>query len=295
MNIISLHCNILKLIDKNYWSLSLTWCRVFLAVSLLLNLIFNSNETLLINPKKNISFENPEFYSLYTIFDHQIAKYISISILFVVISGFFIKATSILHFWVAFSFNVSAKLLEGGDQVVLIYSFLLIPILLMDNRKNHWVESKATEIAFNKKTIAFCTVLLMKIQFFVIYFIAAVSKFNHKEWYNGTALYYWFNDKVFGLNSIYLSIFNPLLKNSFFIVAITWGTLLVELLIAYSAFSKNPTYKTVCFVLGFSLHFGIALLLGLWSFFFAMLAILTYILLDLNKVKFYNEKILSKL
>ena len=295
MNIISLHNIILKLTDRNYWSVSLTWCRVFLAVSLLLNLIFNSNETLMINPKKNISFDAPEFYSLYSIFEPQIAKYISILILFTVISGYFIKITSFLHFWVAFSFNISAKLLEGGDQVVLIYSFLLIPILLMDNRKNHWFKATNLYLTFNKKTIAFCTLLLMKIQFFVIYFIAAVSKFNHKEWHNGTALYYWFNDKVFGLNSIMLNIFNPLLKNSFFIIAITWGTLLIELLISYGAFSKSQTYKTICFALGFSLHFGIALLLGLWSFFFAMLAILTYILLDLNKVKFYNEKILSKL
>lgn len=295
MKIISLHNSIVKLIDYNYWSLSLTCCRVFLAVSLLINLIFNSNETLLIHPSKNISFDSPEFYSLYFIFDPQIAKYISIFILSTVISGYFIKVTSFLHFWVAFSFNVSAKLLEGGDQVVLIYSFLLIPILLMDNRINHWSKAKNSYLSFNKKTIAFCTLLLMKMQFFVIYFIAAVSKFNHKEWHNGTALYYWFNDKVFGLNSIMLDLFNPLIKNSFFIIALTWGTLLIELLIAYSAFSKNQTYKTICFILAFLLHFGIALLLGLWSFFFAMLGIITYILLDLNKEQFYNEKVLSKL
>lgn len=290
-----IYSRILGIVSKNFWSQSLTWSRVFFAVSTLLNLVFNSNKTLVINSNRIYNIKDPEYYSIYNILDPFFGKIISIIILISVIIGYFPKITSILHFWVAYSFNVSAKMIEGGDQVVMIYTMLLIPLMLLDKRKNHWTSNKAHSYSFQQKTIGFCTVLLMKTQCFVIYFVAAVSKFSHNEWRNGTAIYYWFYDEVFGLNETMLCIITPFLKNSYFIVIMTWGTLLLELLLAYSAFSRSSIYRIICYFCGALFHLAIAGFLGLWSFFFAMLGVLTYILLDLDKVKFYYEKILSKL
>lgn len=107
----------------------------------------------------------------------------------------------------------------------------------------------------------FCD-LLIKIHFFIIYFFASVSKFSVTEWKNGTAIYYWFSDPVFGLNESLSYLILPMLKNPYVVTLSTWFVLVLELFIAFSVFISAKKYKQIAFFLGLFFHFFIGLFLA---------------------------------
>lgn len=65
----------------------------------------------------------------------------------------------------------------------------------------------------------------------VIYFHASVGKFPVQEWAEGTAVYYWFNNAVFGMSDYMKVILNPFLANDIGVALFTYGTLWFELLL----------------------------------------------------------------
>lgn len=103
----------------------------------------------------------------------------------------------------------------------------------------------------------------------VIYFHAAVGKFAHSEWANGTALYYWLNHSFFGMPE-YLSFTNTLLSNSYFIILATFGVLIIEILLFLAIFS-NSKYKIFMFYIAIPFHLLIIFYMGIFSFFFFIL------------------------
>ena len=74
-----------------------------------------------------------------------------------------------------------------------------------------------------------------------------------------------------------------MLKNPYFLTISTWSVLLVELIIAYSVFSKSNNFKEIVLYLGLFFHLFIGLFFGLWSLFFAMAGLLTYVLFNSRK------------
>lgn len=270
-------------IDKDYHTLAISIARSLFAISLLLNLLFNSDSELFIELKSNLGYTNFEFYSIFQIFNNLlISRIIIFLILVAVLSGYFPAITSIFHSWATFSYMFSSVMIEGGDQIAHLIVFLFVPILIFDRRKNHWQKSEPLN-NFYKNTVCFFADLLIRVQFFIIYFFASVGKFNSPEWKNGTSLYYWFSNKVFGLNDFTGSIVLPMLKNPYFLTISTWSVLLVELIIAYSVFSKSNNFKEIVLYLGLFFHLFIGLFFGLWSFFFAMAGLLTYVLFNSRK------------
>ena len=182
--------------------------RSLIALGTLLTLLFNSNDVLLqkINSNEFINpFLNPiaplnqyNFFVMFGIENFFITKIIAIIILCFVISGFFIKITAILHWWVTISFFLFSSVIDGGDQIASIITLFLIPICLTDKRKNHWL--KVDKQASPLNIIGIFSVNLIRLQMAVVYLHASCGKFLVEEWYNGTALYYWFNHSFFGTN-----------------------------------------------------------------------------------------------
>lgn len=78
---------------------------------------------------------------------------------------------------------------------------------------------------------------IIKIQVFVIYLNAALERLKNKEWAEGTAIYYFFSDPVFGLPDYQLNLLNPLLESNY-IVVITWLVTIFELFLAASIVSN---------------------------------------------------------
>ncbi len=277
-----------KLLCQNYWTVILGIERASLAIALLLTLLFNSNETLFYFGLENQippRFNKYNFISLYNLIDFHYAKYFSIFVLLIVISGYYPKIICFFHWWISYSFVTTSYVIDGGDQINSILTLLLIPICLTDNRKNHWIKSENQNNNYLSNVIAFFVFLIIQLQIAVIYFNASVGKFNVPEWANGTAVYYWLTNQSFGMNEILSPIMIPLLSNAFFITFVTWGVLIFELFLFCCLFIKNEKVIKCAFILGIVFHFFIFIFHGLVSFFFTMAAAL---LLFLNTKKQYK-------
>jgi antimicrobial peptide system SdpB family protein len=90
---------------------------------------------------------------------------------------------------------------------------------------------------------------------------------------DGTAVYYWFRNPVFGAPGWLSPITDPLVANAYTLGLMTWGTIVVEMLLAMALF-MSPTGRRVMFYVGCLLHLGFGLVFGLASFSIVMLAAL---------------------
>lgn len=237
-------------------------------------------------------------YNLFLILPSSEIKYsifISILILLLVITGFLPKITSLLHFWVAISFLNTSIIIEGGDQIATTITLLLIPIILIDKRKNLWSDRKIKYSYFENISCNFF-LLIIKTQMCVLYFHAAIGKLIIDEWLDGTALYYWITHNIFGVHPSLKIFFEHLLKSPYFTTTITWSVILIELLLSVSFFFTDKLKETML-KLGLFFHLLIFLLMGLFNFWLYMSACLILYLYPVHKpinINFAKWKILFK-
>lgn len=204
----------------------------------------------------------------------DISVWLSVAILFAVCSGYAPALTAVPHWWVAWSLNVSSPLRDGGDQVAAALTFLLVPLLLVDRRLNHWQQDRGfggrTVLA---KSVAHATVVLVAIQTIFIYGHAAIGKFTVAEWSNGTAIWYWIQDPAFappGFMDAALRLVHATTMGS---IALNYGALAIELGLAVAVLGSRRS-RRAALVAGISFHVMIAVVFGLWSFLFSMVALL---------------------
>ena len=201
------------------------------------------------------------------------ARWIAVAILVAALAGWRPRWTAIPHWWVSFSYATSATIVDGGDQVTSVLTLLLLPVALLDGRRWHWSAPETGEPATGRaelrRLVSHSALLVIRLQVAVLYFHAAVAKFGVREWADGTALHYWLNDPQFGAPGWLRPVVEPLVASSWGVSALTWGTLLVELALAFGLFLPRPAWRPLL-VVGFALHGGIAVVLGLPSFALAM-------------------------
>ncbi|SDL85672.1 sporulation-delaying protein SdpB family protein [Sediminibacillus halophilus] len=205
----------------------------------------------------------------------NIVKWIAVLLLVVVASGWRPRITGIVQAWIAYSIQASAVTLDGGEQVAMVISILLLPLTLTDPRRWHWSNlSKADYYNSNiySALIAKLNLVFIRIQVSIIYFHAFVGKLNEEEWLNGTAVYYYLNDIMLG-SLPFLSNSLNLLLTSKFVVVITWGTLVIEAMMFIGLFVSKKYWKYLLY-LGMLLHSGIAVVIGLYTFSLIMFAAL---------------------
>ncbi|KAA8999804.1 hypothetical protein F4V43_15900 [Paenibacillus spiritus] len=254
--------------------------RTLIALSLLLTLITN-DVTTLFKPAAGINeYPSCSVYavSIFCVLPNnypnlELLKWISVLILLIVASGWRPRFTGILHWWVASSLQNTGITLDGGEQVATVLTLLLIPVTLFDHRKWHWLPPRSDNTMTSTgipHLISFLFLFSIRVQMAIIYFNAALSKLKNKEWIDGTAIYYYFHDPMLGLNSFLLSLLNPLIESSF-VVLLTWGTIIVELLLG-SGIVAHKEKRFFFLYLGLALHTLIAICLGLYSFSLVMFA-----------------------
>lgn len=265
-----------------YWTSIIGLARTTLALGTLLTLIFNPID-ILINTNIFSNIDSIQTLNLFFIFSNNliVAKLISIIVLLVVVSGFYPFMTGILHWYITYSFFSTCSLIDGGDHVSTILTFLLIPITLTDRRTNHWF-LKNYEVNNFRALIGKIFYTLIKIQICAIYFHSFVGKISVDEWLNGTATYYWLTHEYFGINDTIKPVYLFFLSNSFFVTLITWGTLVFEFFLSSSIFMDNRKTKIKLFFFGVFFHLFILITHGLVTFFFAMLSGLLIYLLPNN-------------
>jgi antimicrobial peptide system SdpB family protein len=156
----------------------------------------------------------------------------------------------------------------------------LIPITLADPRRTHWSPPPPASDRIRgivSEELARSTLFVLRLQVAAIYFHAAVGKMRVTEWTDGTAVYYWFTHALFGAPSWLESFVVRVLSVPDVVVAVTWGVILLELLL-FIAVAIDRRWWPPLLVLGLAFHSGIVLVHGLVSFFFAMAgALLLYL------------------
>lgn len=266
--------------NKSPWTNVYGLSRTLLALSTLLTLVFNDAKVLFIPTSDNEGFPTCEGLgniSLYCLVPDEylylnLVRVLSILLLIVVVSGWRPRFTGIIHWYVSFSFLQSAVTVDGGDSIAAVMTLLLIPLTLTDPRKSHWdslVEKKPYSI---QKLVGEMTLLIIRIQVAIIYFHATVAKLTEDEWINGTAVWYYAQNSMLGLNPHLFDIFSNLLS-SFLIVIPTWGTLILQTFLFAGILASKEKRKTLLWLAIF-MHEIFAIFLGLMSFSLAMIAIL---------------------
>ena len=270
----------------NIFTNKLGIARSFFALALLTTLLINPKEVLFL---ESMTFRpNPtliEQINLFHLFGYEnlnVSYAIAIIILIIAAIGIYPRFTGIFHWWVTISFFTSSIIVEGGDQVAQIFTLLFIPLTLMDSRKNHFHNLK--KINTTKKSISEGIWFVMKMQAALIYLEAGIGKVYSSsiEWSNGTALYYWLNNTMFGREDQLLTIMNNLMASPYSTYIFTYSVIVLEVILFGSLFSSNKKFKNILFVVAVCFHFSIIVYFGLISFFMNMTGLLIIFLLDLK-------------
>ncbi len=254
-----------------------TWvygsARTVLAIGTLITLFFSEpghifDQKLYEEVNANFLFSDYNFFYLWGYENLQLSMGLAMMILLLTLTGYYPRYTGVLHWWVSASFFYSSSIIEGGDQITSIITLLLIPVTLLDHRKWHWQDSK--DFGENRKFVGNLVLLIITVQMSMIYLNAVTDKvYSTEEWKIGSAFYYYVNDPFFSYPDWMNPMMEKLLGTPLFVSSITWGTLLLEMLLFGVLFSSNDK-RRLLFPIAVIFHFMIILFLGLVSFFFAM-------------------------
>jgi antimicrobial peptide system SdpB family protein len=276
-----------KLINRLYTTLTtfiatgssksiIGFSRSILAAGVLLKLVFN-NINLLITPRQlqtlhlsSLSYRC-NFFLIFNSSHLVEMQILAIIILAFVITGYYMKITSLLHLWISLSLFMFRQTYISVDRIDLLLILLLIPVCLFDERKNHWHHPVTTN-KFNS-LIQNIFLFLIKIQVAFIYYDSFHDKLFIREWLDGTVIYYWFTHNFFGLHPSLISMLKPVLTSIPVLFFLSWGTLQLEALLAVAILIPSR-FKLVLLKCGIIFHFGIMLIHGYSFLFFVMSAAL---------------------
>lgn len=202
----------------------------------------------------------------------EIARWLAVAGLLLVASGWRPRLTGVLHWWLSLSFFSSATLADGGDQISVVLSALLLPVTLCDGRRWHWQSHVARETGLRddlRRLVALAALFVIRVQVAGVYMQASVAKFSVQEWADGTALYYWASDPTFGASPWLLVLLAPIMSSRVLLTAMTWGAMAFEYLLSAALVMPKRAWGLLL-VPGILFHFAIALMHGLPSFSIAM-------------------------
>lgn len=262
------------------WTNVYGFARSLLAGSSALTLLFNAGSTLfrpLAGAKGSAPFCHSTWQkaSFYCVVPGHVDAHrmVAAALLLVVAAGWRPRFTGILHWWLAFSYQLTASTLEGGDQAAAVLSLLLIPITLTDPRRWHW--DAAPQLAYPTgwrssframaSLIALSASVTVRLQVCAIYLHASYAKFLVTEWQDGTAMYYWLRHPTFGAPPLLRRLLMPVLLNSTSLGVLTWGPIIVELFLFMGLVASRPARRVLLWM-GVALHLGIMLCMGLVTF-----------------------------
>lgn len=178
--------------------------------------------------------------------------------------------SGLLHLYAAYTVSSNTLSVEGGDQITVNMSALILIASLTRLQLFGWREKRASgkSVRFIPANVAIWAAAL---QLAFVYFEAAVVKLAEDPWKEGTAMWYWVQNGGSGLYEGVEPIARELLAFPLLSLLVTWGTLVLELALCLGAvFTKSRNGRFLLLFLGVVFHLGIATVLGLSSFFLAM-------------------------
>jgi len=173
------------------------------------------------------------------------------------------RTTALLIYIVSMNLNNRAwVILDGGDnlmQIMLIYLIFMDPSLPGEEKKDgvlSYVNNALTNAVF----------LIARLQVIAVYVVAGLAKVDGELWQNGTAIYYTLSVDDFTLPSVRSFVANY----PFFAVMATYVTLFYQL--SFPWLIWNRRIRPWLMLLGTTMHLQIALVMGLFTFGFAVMA-----------------------
>jgi hypothetical protein len=173
------------------------------------------------------------------------------------------RTVALLIYIVTMNLNNRAwVILDGGDnlmQIMLIYLIIMDPSL-----PGAPVKRPAFDYANNALTNA--TFLMARLQVVAVYVVAGLAKVSGELWQNGTAIYYTLSVDDFTLPAVRSFVAHY----PFFAVVATYVTLLYQLAFPWMIWNRHV--RPWLMLLGSFIHLQIALVMGLFTFGFAVMA-----------------------
>lgn len=191
--------------------------------------------------------------------------------LMLVASGFRPRYTAVLHLWIVYSITTSVTLPDGGDSIALIVVLLITPMCLADPRRWQW-SAPRRRMPRPARTVAYGSFWALRLQIAYLYADSAIAKMGVADWQNGSAFYYFVRDKMFGSAGPVAPMWMWLSDQSLTTLATTWGTIVVELVIALFTL-LGVRWRLAAFWLCAALHALIFVSMGLFSFSAVMVAV----------------------
>lgn len=198
---------------------------------------------------------NPSYYN--------ILKPVLIAILLIIIIGFAPRFLGILHWYITFSFVNASPVPDGGDHLALVITTLILPASLFDSRR--WAWRSEPQLPASWWIIAGTTQLAGILQVMFVYLYSSIAKFGVTEWADGTALWYWSRQSIFGFPDHLRIVTDEIFSVGLAVASLTYSVLLLELFLGMSIL-MTWRWKALAFILGVVFHLCIALFLGLVSF-----------------------------
>ena len=211
------------------------------------------------------------------------AVIVAIGVLLIVASGLLPRWTSIPHWYLTWSLAAGSPVPDGGDHLASNLVLILIPLCLADSRITHWHHDNSYQQKSSvAKYIAYACLGLWIAQLIGVYLQASIAKMAVTEWADGSALWYWMQNPTFGPPEPLSSLALFVLQFPFIAVVASYGTLVLQLVLAAGPFMPHAT-RRVLLVLAVVFHGAIAISMGLWSFSAVMIAADLLLLLRPNE------------
>jgi antimicrobial peptide system SdpB family protein len=263
------------------WAGTYALARTLLALSSALTLVFNSPDVLFApRPLEGVASAvqcraGLSWMGLYCIAGPdrlQLARWLAVTVLLLVATGYRPRLLGIPHWWLTFSLQASAGVVDGGDQLAAILTLLLVPVTLLDDRRWHWSAPQGAPASPLWRFVPWWCYGLVRVQVAVVYFHAAVGKTQVREWVDGTALYYWMLHPDFGAPGWLQPVVRAVVLSPL-VAPLTWAVIVLEFMLAAALLAKDR-YRPWLLAAGLLLHLGIMLVHGLVSFSLVMFAAL---------------------
>lgn len=209
------------------------------------------------------------------------------AILLIVVLGWRPQVTGVLHWYVSFSLVNNIAIPDGGDQIAMILTLLLIPVTLGDRRRWHW-SSHAGDADHSGHSwrpsmlvAGVCCLIAAKVQVAGIYLHSSLGKLAVPEWVDGTALYYWVHHAAFGAPPWADGMIYAIVATSWGVLLMTWIPILIEFTLAISLV-MSPRVRRWLLPIGVVFHVSIGIVMGLGSFSLVMIGALILLLLPVG-------------
>lgn len=196
--------------------------------------------------------------------------------LLLVASGLLPAITSVLHVWLTYSISASIALPDGGEIIAQVATLFIALICINDRRLWHWRKSSRPNpesAALNGVSWAGHWGLRVQVAF--VYANSSIAKMSVAAWADGSALYYVTRGSFFGSDNFLTPAVLAVTSWPLGTLALTWGTLLAELLIALFLIIGQRKARLSALALCVLLHVGIILVIGLWTFGIVMISVVT--------------------